>query len=463
MVETNPVKKKREFPDTYVFVFSFIVIAAILTYLVPAGAYDVIKNSVGREVVNPSTFHFVDQTPVSLSQFLTAPFRGMKNGANTIFEILLICGFFGIINKTGTIDAAFNAAVTKFHDKALLVIPVIMTVIAILGAMQIVSNAIIAFIAVGIVLCKQLKLDPFLVMAIIFVPNQVGFATTPMGAFSVIVAQTIADLPLMSGFAWRLTFGVIALVADIAWTMRYAIKIRKHPEASAIGVYKEDSSEALQTAEFTWKNVLILVILFGSFFYYGYGSIKQGWGVDMLTAMLLFSALVSGIIGGLSANEIAKSFVAGAKQGLYGAMMVGLAGAILIMLKEGHIIHSLVHYITIPLVSLPRFISAIGMFIVNILVNFIVPSGSGQAYLVMPLMAPMADILGISRQVAILAFQYGDGFTNIIIPTGGTTMACMAMCGIPYPKWMKFIMPLYTILFIIGCVSLTLGIILGLQ
>ena len=451
-----------KFPDTYVFVFCFIVLAAILTYIVPSGAYDMVKNAAGKSIVDPATFHFVKQTPVTLLQFITAPFNGMKNGANTIFLILLVCGFFGVINATGTIDATFHTAVAKLHDRALLVIPVIMIIIAILGALQIVSNAIIAFIAIGIVLCKQLKLDPLLVMSIIFVPNQVGFGATPMGAFTVVIAQQICDLPLMSGFAFRTTFAVIALIVDIAWTMWYAKKITKHPEESLIGVYKTDDDENLAIDDFTWKHGIILLILFVGFGYYGWGSITKGWGVDIMSGILLVVALLSAIIGRLSPNKTAKSFVAGAKQGLYGAMMVGLASAILIMLKDGQIIHTIVRYVTIPLSYMPKFIAAIGMFIVNILVNFIVPSGSGQAYLVMPVMAPMADVLGISRQVAILAFQYGDGFTNCIIPTGGTTMACMAMCGISYPKWMKFFMPMFMLLFLVGCISITVAIAMGL-
>lgn len=463
-METMTVeKKKREFPDTYVFVFIFIVIAALLTYIIPAGMYDSFKNAAGRSVVDPNTFHFVAQAPVSFKEFITAPFNGMKKGANVIFQILLVCGFFGIINSTGTIDATFQLAVNKLQDKIIVVIPVIMLVIAVLGAMQIVSNAIIAFIAIGIVLCKQLKLDPLLVMAIIFVPNQIGFACTPMGAFSLIVAQQIADLPLMSGFAYRTAFFVISMIVDIAWTVKYAMKIRKDPSKSLIGVYKTEAEDEIAASDFTWKHAITLATLFIGFFLYGYESIMYGWGIDMLTGVLLVISLLAAVIAQKSPNEIAKAFIAGAKQGLYGAMLVGLASAILILMQNGKIIHSIVHYVTIPLTYLPRWISAIGMFIVNIFINFLVPSGSGQAYLVMPIMAPMADVLGISRQVAILAYQYGDGYANMIIPTGGTTMACMAMCGIPYPKWMKFIMPLYMSLFVVGCISITLGIMIGLQ
>ncbi|MGE4354142.1 MAG: YfcC family protein [Oscillospiraceae bacterium] len=456
------LKKKIKFPDTYVFVFAFIVIAAILTYIVPAGVYDTYKNSVGKDVVDPSTFHFVAQTPVSLSAFFTAPFDGLQNGSSTIFLILLIGGFFGIINSTGAIDGAFHAAINKLKDKALLVLPAIMITIAVLGSLQIVSNAIIAFIAIGIVLCKRLKLDPLLVMAVIFVPNQVGFATTSMGAFTVLVAQQISEVTPMSGSAYRMVFAFIALGLDIAWTMWYAVKITKNPEKSLIGVYEEDPNEEISEGSFTLTHIIILITLFGAFFLYGWGAVTKNWGTDILSAILLAVSLLAGIIAREGANDMAKAFVSGAKDVLYGALMVGLAGAILIMLKDGQIIHTIIHYASMPLQHLPKAISAIGMFVVNAIFNFIVPSGSGQAYIVMPLMAPLADILGISRQVAILAYQYGDGFTNIIIPTGGTTMACVAMCGIPYSKWIKFIIPLYGLLCLVAVVAITLGIVVGL-
>ncbi|MCC2816355.1 hypothetical protein LK537_03485 [Lachnoclostridium pacaense] len=458
----DKAKSKRQFPDTYVFVVGFIIIAAILTYIMPAGVYDMVTNPAGKEVVNPATFHFVGQTPVSILDFFASPFNGLKNGADTIFMILLTCGFFGIINSTGTIDAIFNLAVNKLQDKALLVIPIVMIVVAVLGSLQIVSNAIIAFVAIGIILCKRLKLDPLLVMAIIVVPNHIGFATTPMGAFSLLIAQQIADLTPMSGFAYRTVFAIIALGADIAWTMWYAVKIKKNPEKSQIGIYADEASDGIAYSSFSIKNAIIIITLFGAFFVYGWGAVTQNWGLDVLSAIMCAVAIISGIVAGHGANQMAKSFIGGAKDGLYGAILVGLAGAILLMLKDGQIIHTIVHYATIPLSHMPKFIAAIGMFIVNIFANFLIPSGSGQAYLTMPLMAPMADILEIPRQVAVLAFQYGDGFTNMIIPTGGTTMACMAMCGIPYPKWIKFIMPLYMILFLISCISISGAIVIGL-
>lgn len=455
-------KKERKFPDTYVFVVSFIIIAALLTYIIPAGVYDTYTNDAGKTVIDAQTFHFIERTPVSLTTFLTSPFNGMQNGSSTIFLILLIGGFFGIINSTGAIDGAFHAAIDKLKDKALLVLPAIMITIAILGSLQIISNAIIAFIAIGIVLCKRLKLDPLLVMAVIFVPNQVGFATTPMGAFTVLIAQQISGLTPMSGFAYRTVFSVIALGIDIAFTMNYAIKIRKNPEKSLIGVYADDSGEEIEKGSFTLTHVIILITLFAGFFFYGWGAVTKNWGTDILSAILFAIALLSGIIARKSANDMAKSFVNGAKEVLYGAVMVGLAGAILIMMKQGQIIHTIIYYAAIPLQHLPKAIAASGMFLVNVVFNFIVPSGSGQAYIVMPLMAPMSDVLGISRQVAVLAFQYGDGLTNMIIPTGGTTMACMAMCGIPYPKWIKFIIPLYLMLCLVAIVSITLGIIIGI-
>lgn len=462
----NPATtKKKEFPDTLVILFGFMLVVAILSYILPAGAYNMIKSSTGKNMVDAASFHFIQQSPVTLSQFFTSPFRGIKISMSTMTLIIMMGGAFNIIIDTKSIDLGFHNAAQKLQYRALLLIPIVMIICYILGALQIVVNSIVAFIPIGIVLCKQLHLDPLAVVLILVVPVNIGFGSTPMGAFSVLIAQSIAELPPLSGFGYRATFGIICLVVDILVTMAYCKKVYDNPAKSSIGVYEENEemTKELQSVPFTWKHALILIATLFSFALYAWGSFYHDWGMDMQGATVLAAALFAGILMKMSPNEIVRSFMTGAKGNLYGGLLTGIASAVLVLLQDGHIIHTLVYYASIPLSHMSSHISALGMLLFNYAINLMVPSGSGQAYLVMPLMTPMADVLKISRQVAVLAFQYGDGFGNLIIPTSSALMGSLGMLNISYPEWMKFFGPRFIIFFLISCASVMGAVLIGLQ
>ena len=465
MMDKPATVKKREFPDTLVILFGFMLLVAILSYILPAGAYDMIKMATGKKMVDASSFHFIPQTPVTLAQFFTSPFRGIKVSMNTMTLIIMMGGAFNVIIDTKSIDLGFHNAAQKLQHKALLLIPIVMIICYILGALQIVVNSIVAFIPVGVVLAKQLHLDALAVMMILVVPVNIGFGSTPMGAFSVLIAQNIAELPPLSGFSYRATFGIICLIVDILITMMYCKKIYDNPEKSSVGVYHQSAEMAkeLQSVPFTWKHMLILIVTLFSFALYAWGSFYHDWGMDMQGATVLGAALFAGILMKMSPNEIVRSFMNGAKGNLYGGLLTGIASAVLVLLQDGHIIHTLVYYASIPLSHMSSHISALGMLIFNYIINLVVPSGSGQAYLVMPLMTPMADVLHISRQVAVLAFQYGDGFGNLIIPTSSALMGSLGMLGLAYPVWMKFFTKRFAIFFLISCISVMGGVLTGLQ
>ncbi|GAA0735919.1 YfcC family protein [Clostridium oceanicum] len=467
-MKTQDVKKqKKKFyvPNTYTLIMIFIMIAAIATYIVPAGQYNMIKDpNTGKSMIDASSFSFMERTPVSIGDFLLSIPKGMNAGAAVIFLTFLVGGFFQVVNDTGAIDIAINASVNKLQKKALLVIPIIMVIMSVLGSLGIVVNAVIAFIPIGIALSKKLKLDPLVGIGIMYLGAYSGFAASPMGPYNTIIGQTIAGLPLLSGFGLRAIVWAILFLVTTWYVYRYANKVQKDPNGGVLGKlnwddYVESSKEA--NDKFTIREVLVLLTLIVGFIVYGYGAYKLKWGLNQLSAMMLAVALISGLVGRMHPDDMAKSFIKGAQSMVYGALVIGFAKSITIILTDGHIIHSIIYYMTIPLTKVPPMFSAIGMFLSNLVFNFVVPSGSGQAMIVMPLMSPMADVVGVTRQIAVSAYQYGDGFSNIIIPTSGVLMAALGVAKVPYEKWLKFVAPIFLIWSSIGVVVMVVATLIG--
>lgn len=462
---TQNRKKKFQMPNTYTLIMMFVIAAALLTYIIPAGQYEMIKDaSTGKTLIDPNSYHFVERNPVSIGDILLSIPKGMNGGAGIIFLTFLVGGFFQIINDTGAIDATINAAITKLQKKALLVIPIIMLMMSVLGALGIVVNAAIAFIPIGIALAKKLKLDPVVGVSIMYIGAYSGFTASPMGPFNTILGQTIAGLPLMSGFGLRSAVWAIIFVVSVWYTMRYSKKVQADIGNSVLDTLDwGDSMDSNETtsANFSFRHGLILFTLLTGFVVYAYGSFKLKWKLDYLSAMMMAVAILSGFIGKMSPDDMAKSFIAGCKSMVYGALVIGFAKSITILLTKGNIIHSIIYYLSMPLSKLPSTLAAVLMFYINLIFNFFVPSGSGQAMVVMPLLAPLSDVINVTRQVAVSAYQYGDGFSNTIIPTSGVLMAALGVAKVPYEKWLKYMLPLFGIWVLIGSIAIAFATMIG--
>lgn len=459
-----PNKKKFQIPNTYTLIMLFVMIAAALTYIIPAGQYEMVKDAVtGKTLIDPSSFHYVAKTPVGIMGFLLSITNGMSGAAGIIFLVFLVGGYFQVINDTGAIDAAINVSINKLEKKALLVIPFIMILMSILGALGIIVNAVIAFIPIGIALAKKLKLDPVAGMGIMYIGAYSGFVSSPMGPFNTILGQTIAGIPLMSGFGLRSVVWLVLFVVSLWYVIRYVKKVQNNIDDSVLDVidWGDSSDSSEEIIEFNLRHAFVLVALTAGFVLYAYGSFKLKWGLSYLSAIMLGVALISGLIAGTNPDEMAKSFIAGCKSMVYGALIIGFAKAITIILTDGNIIHTIIFYMAMPLTKVGATFSGVLMLFINLIFNFFVPSGSGQAMVVMPLMAPMADIVNVSRQIAVSAYQYGDGFSNTIIPTSGVLMAALGVAKIPYEKWVKFMWPLFCLWVLIGSVSLIVASLIG--
>lgn len=445
-----PPKKKAmklEVPDTYALIMAFVVLSAILTYVVPAGEYTtLIDADTGRQVIDPRTFKTVTPSPVGLMDLLLAIPKGLVDAASIIFMVFLVGGCFHVINQTGAIDAAIAAVIEKFKNRALWIIPLLMVPLSYLGAAGMMVNSVIAFIPVGMALAKRLRLDPVAGAAIMYLGAYSGFASSPLSPVTLGVAQGIAGLKVFSGFGVRCVVWGCLFVSTVLYILRYAHRVRRDPSCSVLDEVKfPDEFTSVEPPAFVFRHFLIIMTFVTGFGLYIYGSSRYAWDAGDLGAIMIAVGVLCGFFGQMGPNQISRAFIVGCKNMVYGALVIGFAKAITIVLEQGNIIHTVIHYLTRPLIEMGAVVSAVGMFWANLIFNFFVPSGSGQAMIVMPLMAPMADIVGVGRQIAVSAYEMGDGMANIIIPTSGVLMSILSMSEIPYSKWLRWVAPIFAI------------------
>lgn len=455
-------RRKVQMPDTYVILFSFIVVAAIATYFVPAGEFDrVTKGEI--TVTVPGSYHEVDAKPTSIMDFFRAFQTGMIESSSLIFLVLFTGGAFAIVEASGAINAGIMAAINKTKNKELLLIGCIAFLFSLGGVVEIVANSVIAFIPIGILLARAMKLDAIIGVAIIYLGAYAGFNTGFLNPFTLGLAQQIAEVPIFSGMMFRIILYLIIVMVTIVYISLYAKKILKDPTKSIMGpqLFAEGDEKALAETKFTLRHKSILLYFISCLAFYVFGTRQWDWQINEMAAMFIIIAIGSGILARMSANDIVKAFIKGAQKLVYGALVIGVARAILVILQDGKILDTVVQGLAIALEPLSPVAGAIGMFIGNALFNILVSSGTGQAVVAMPILTPLADMLAIPRQVAVQAFQLGDGFTNSIIPTSGVLMASLAVGGVPYTKWVKFMWPLMAIWLTIGCIAIAIGVIIN--
>lgn len=458
--------KKFKMPHPYVLIVMLIVLCTILTYIVPAGAYDRYQDeTTGTTLVDPDTFHYVEQTPVSFFEMVQAIPSGMTEVGWIIFLVFIIGGSFGIINATGAIDAGLGASIERMRGKDKLLIIALMAIFSLGGATFGLAESTLIFIPIGVMLARALGYDAIVGMAIVSIGAVCGFAGGWMNIFTVGVAQGIAELPLFSGMGYRIFAHVVVLTIAIIYVIRYASKIKGNPELSLVRELElaaAGSSEAKnEIPEFTKRRKLVLFVILIGFGVLIYG-IMHGWSTGtQISSLFLVMGIIAGYVGGLKTDNIADAFINGAKGLTFGALLVGLCRAMVVILTNGQIIDTILHGMAGVLDGLPAIVAAGLMVPVQMIINLFINSGSGQAAATMPIMAPLADILGVSRQTAILAYQYGDGLSNCLWPTSGILLASLSIPGIPYDRWVKWVWKLMLLMYIavtiLAMVSVAIG------
>lgn len=451
-------KEKKHFkvPHLFAIVMILLVAASVLTYIVPAGVFDVDPET-GRVI--GGTFHFVERTPVNLWQTLLTMQPGMVATAQIGMNLLYIGGMIGIFLKTGAIDDLIKYAVSRLQDKGVtILLPSVMFLMSLLGCFA-ANDTFAAFTVIGLIFARRLKLDPIIAVMAFFGASYIGFATGPNMIAK--TAQLIAEIPMFSGFAMRMLVWLILTVVAIIYTMRYARKIIADPSRSLMGGTDWLSTEGgtdlddSMVAEFDWRSILSTVIFFGQYVIIAVGTVKYGWGLHYTPAVLTITTFVIAIlIYRMKLEEMGKAFAKGVSDVAFICVVIGLAKAISLVLEQGQVLNTIVYYISLPLSSMGKGLSSIMMYIFNTLFNFLIPSGSGQAAVLMPLMTPIGDLLGIERQVVVSAFCWGDGLSNLLWPTVGVTVGALGIANVSYDKWLKFILPLFMLWTVIVCVFL---------
>ncbi len=460
-----PAKKKFKMPHTYVILYALVIIIAICTYIVPAGVYDTYADPVsGRTIVDPDSYHTVEKNPTTPFGLLMALPNGLVNAASIVFFIFIVGGSFQIVTATRAIEKGISSLARRLNGKERLIIPIIVFIFSLGGATFGMAEECIVFIPMGIALARALGYDAIVGSGIVILGAATGFTSAWMNPFTVGVAQTISELPMFSGIFFRLIIWVVVMAATIIYIWRYAAKVKAKPELSYVyELEKAEKGNAVDMSKIEkmgTSDILVLLSVLAGLAMIIVGVFLYDWYIMEIAAMFFGIGILSGIFSKMGPSTMASEFVKGAAGIAFGALVVGVARAILVVMQDANIIHTVVHGLASLISGLPKTIAAVIMMLVQTVINFFIPSGSGQASVTMPIMAPLADVLGMTRQTAVLAFQFGDGFTNSIIPTGAI-MASLAMGNIPYDKWVKFVWKLIALWTAIAAVFMVIAVLIN--
>lgn len=465
---SNKNGKRASFPHVFVILLSIMVVAMVATWFVPAGEYSRhMDPKSNRTVIVPDSFQLVQPSPVDPFRMFVAIQSGMTQAGSIVFFIFIVFSSIYVVMSTGAIDATIAWMVRKTRAKpssANTTFAVLMAVFMLWGSTGTLSyEQMVAFVPIFASLALALGYDPVVGLAVSFVAVGIGFASATVNPFTIGVAQTISELPLFSGLPYRLLILAVMGSITIAWTLRYARIIKADPSKSVVsdidfGELAFDESKV--ELRFTNTHKTVLSIFMVSVLIAGFGLIKLGWYINQLAGLFLIMGILVGLADRKSPSKIAEIFVEGMSKGVLSAMVVGVARGILVVLSEGKIVDSIIHGMATLLGQGSAFMSSVGMLLFQTAMNFLIPSGSGQAATTMPIMAPLSDLVGVNRQVAVLAFQFGDGFSNLLWPTGFILIGCI-LAKIPLNRYFRWFLPLFGMLFLAQVAFLWGAILIG--
>ena len=460
-------KKKFKVPHVFIILFLIIVLCTILTWIVPAGAFDYVENDQGRSVAVAGTWHEVDPTPVGPLRMFELIYEGMVNAADIAFLVFITFASVTFVIKSGAFDGAVAILLKIFKGKSsLITIPIFMALVG-LGSSTIgMFEEWLPFIPVFAAVYTGMGYDALVGLAVVAFGAGIGYSGAMMNPFTVGVAQGIAEVTYMSGSGFRIMCHAVMLVVGAAFIMRYASKVKDDEKNSYLyGTVVQDLTTSENAADvenlkFGIQQKLVLLDLVAAIAVVVTGVIKAGWYFSQICAVFIIMAIIAAIIMRWNLNKIGEMFAAGFTEATTAAMMVGIARGVKMVLTEGGIIDTVVNALTVPLSHLPAALSGVAMLIMQTILNFFIPSGSGQAAVSMPIMAPMADLLGLSRDVAVLAYQFGDGLSNIIWPTAFAAVVA-GLAGVPLDKWWKLAFKLFGILIVVQAILMVVAVATG--
>ncbi|XOV78260.1 MAG: putative basic amino acid antiporter YfcC [Aestuariibacter sp.] len=484
-------------PDAFVILFFVVLLAAAMTYVIPAGSFkttEVVSTVNGelttRTVIAPGSFKLatdeVDNGAPVFSAgnepgFLNYAFEGLVSGnrmgsaVGVVAFILIVGGAFGIIMHSGAVNNGIMALIRKVKKADKVILPLMFFLFSLGGAIFGMGEEAIAFCIVLTPLVIALGYDAITAVLITYVATQIGFATSWMNPFSIAIAQGIADIPLLSGSEFRIAAWAVFTLVGVVFTMRYGASIKAHPEKSLSyhsDFYFRRQQSGSVDAEFNRVDGLILLTLLGGIIWVIWGVIVHEYYIPQIATQFFAMGIAVGIIcvvsGRMRMNTVSDSFQQGAKDLLPAALIVGMAKGIVLLLggddaTTPSVLNTILYYAGEAMSGIPDTGSAVFMYMFQSIFNFFLASGSGQAALTMPIMAPLADLVGVTRQVAVLAFQLGDGLTNIIIPTSASLIGCLGVARIDWSTWAKFAWRLFLLLFAMSVCTMVIAVAIGYQ
>ena len=440
---------KLRVPHTFALLFGLIVLAAAATHVLPAGEYGRVERG-GRRVVEPGSYRAVAARPAGPAEVFLAWPRGLEATAQIVFFIFLVAGAFNVVNATGATEAAIAAVVRVASGRGELVIPLLMLFFAIGGGTIGIAEECLPFLPALALLARRLGYDELTGGAIALVGAGAGFSGAFLNPFTVGVGQGIAGLPLYSGLGLRLACWAVMTALAIAWVSRHARRVRRAavPEPDAAPPVSAPATPAQRRALLALATGLALVVA---------GVLRWQWGLLEMSGLWLAVGVAAGLLGGLGANRTAEVFLEGASGIASGALVVGLARGVLVVFDGARVTDTILSGLAGGVASLPPALVVLGIYAVQVALSYVVPSGSGQAALSLPILVPLGEMVGVTRQTSVLAYQLGDGFSNVFTPTSGYFMAGLALIGVPWTRWARFIWPLQALWLLAGAAFLLLA------
>lgn len=455
-------KKKTaiKLPHVFAILFCVLVLVAILTYILPAGEFARIMDPVtGREVIDPNSYTIVQSTPVSIMDVFASIPQGFSDASLIVILTFCVAGTFNLITTAGLIPALLQNISKRFSKRGIIVVPLLFFIISLLDCFLGMPELAVVYIPIVLPLMLSLGFDTITACAVVICGSAVGFTSGLANPYTVILCQQLLGLPLYSGLALRIALYAVLLLVTGAYIIRYASKVKKDPSSSSC--YEQDMKKRQELNQNDDETIILnfrqklagifAIVMFVSIIGC---TVAFGWGMTEMCGMFIAMGIGVGLISGLNVNELCVKFLDGCRGIIMGALVLGLARGISVIMTQGNILDTIVYGLSKMIGSLPSSVTIIGVLIAITILNFFIYSGSGKAVLILPIISPLADALGITQQTAILAYQLGDGMSNTIYPTHASYMATLAVADLPWQKWMKFQVPLFSIWFLIGCAFL---------
>ncbi|WAZ70086.1 YfcC family protein [Borrelia miyamotoi] len=455
--------EKNKMPSSFTIIFSLIIVMTILTYIIPAGEFSKEKRKVNgnlREVVVAGTYHAVERGPRGfwdgIFTILTAMPKGMEHAVEVIVFILIVGGAYGVILRTGAIDAGIVSVVKRVGDKDKLLIPLMMFIFSVGGTVIGMYEETLPFYLIMIPLIIALGYDTIVAVSIIGLGAGVGTMASTINPFSTGIASAIAGIEIKEGFYFRIILYIISVFLAIVYVLVYASRVKSDPKRSIVYAQKEEHYDAFvkggirdSIPEFTSRRKMVLVLYGIMILFLMYSIVELGWWMQEMAMLYLGTAILSAFICRISELQMWESFVEGTKDMITAALVIGMARGVMIVADEGMIIGTMLNAASKFLYGVPKGMFVVLNQLVQVCIGFVVPSSSGHASLTMSIMAPLADFLDMPRSSVVLAMQTASGLVNLLTPTSGVIMAVLGIAKIGYGSWFRFVLPIFVIEFVV--------------